>query len=274
MNNFLHFHFQNAPMPTIFTLLLSSHICDTTTDDVVQILFNILWKRAITNGKRDKRQFIDWLQTIIVQISKTNGSDFTAQTMQKIMRMILQSVFNENDASSSIPSSNYRSNKNNNTENEIGKRSIYEKSNQWIWKQLFMHTDNDGNNVLMNLAKHEMDEVLEEILTNAITRKHISHAILSMRNKADQTLMGIVEIHGINMPESLSDLLKLEYACHGQDVIDAQICLSRQIETSLSSSEVIKSLKRFEPMTCCEKFYVFMSPVSYTHLTLPTNREV
>ena len=39
----IHFHFQNTSNPTIFTLLLSSYLGDTTTDDVVQILFNILF---------------------------------------------------------------------------------------------------------------------------------------------------------------------------------------------------------------------------------------
>ena len=46
------------------------------------------------------------------------------------------------------------------------------------------------------------------------------------------------------MPKSLQVLVTLEYACHGHDITDAQICLSGQIETSESSSEVIKALKK------------------------------
>ena len=158
-------------MPTIFTLLLSSHIWDTTADENVQILFNLLWKKATVNGKRNKPQFYLWLHTVIQQMSKTKGPHFTAQTMQKIIKMIVVSITYASDTNSFTTTANHHALKNKNKLKEKRQRrgSFHMKSNQWIWKEFFMHTDNDGNNILMTLAKHEMDEILQEILTNDIT---------------------------------------------------------------------------------------------------------
>ena len=67
---------------TIITLSLESHICETT--DVVQILFNVLWKKALGNNNK----FFDWLFLIINQISKANPSNFTGHTMEKMIKMV------------------------------------------------------------------------------------------------------------------------------------------------------------------------------------------
>ena len=161
--------------------------------------------------------------------------------------MVVLSLSNTNGPNASITTGDNQKLKNKNKLNQKGKS---DKSNQWIWKEFFVHKDNNHNNVLMTLAKHERDEVLEEMLTNDVTKQFITHDILSRTNKVGQTLMGMIEVHGENMPNSMQILVKLEYACHGHDVTKAQICLSEQIETSVSSSEVIKALKRLEPMIC------------------------
>ena len=71
---------------TIFTLSLESHICDTT--EVVQILFNILWKKASGNNAK----FFDWFLLIIDQISKINPSNSTGHTMEKIIKMVDKAI--------------------------------------------------------------------------------------------------------------------------------------------------------------------------------------
>ena len=248
MDIIVHF-FQKKTNDTIFTLTLCSYISEST--DIAQILFNILWKKSSAIAKSGKKKFFSWLQIIIEQMSKNHPAEFTAPKMSRLIQMVKYSVFPQNTEDATLenkmPISQWR-------------RISKAKSNLEIWEEFFKYVDKDiGNNVLMILAKHRMDEALREILTNTITKNNITHSVISMRNKLGETLMGMIEVHWEHMVESMSVLLKLEYACHAHDLTNAQICLSGQIETSLFSFEIIKALKRLEPMTWSEKLHIFMS---------------
>ena len=45
-----------------------------------------------------------------------------------------------------------------------------------------------------------------------------------------------------NLSESLPLVLKKEYGCHRRDMIRTELCLSVQLETSASASEIIQEL--------------------------------
>ena len=232
---------------TIFTLSLESHICETT--DVVQILFNVLWKKALGNNNK----FFDWLFLIINQISKANPSNFTGHTMEKMIKMV------ENAINSAKKTDEPLANKKKLKQRSKKKIETQCSVSRLVWEEFFKHIDKDGNDVLKILAKHKMDEPLMQMLTNDITKEYITHSVLTRRNNIDQTLMSMIEVHGQEMSDSLPVLVKLEYACHAYDLTNTEMCLSGQLETSVFTFEVIKALRRFEPMTWCEKFQIFMS---------------
>ena len=111
----------------------------------------------------------------------------------------------------------------------------------------------------MVLAKHSLDDTLREMLRNENTIGHITHSLLSIRNNEDQTLMTILELNRKCMSESLSVLLKLEYACHGTDLTPAEVCLSEQLETSLFTFDIIKQLHELQPVTWSEKLQTWIT---------------
>lgn len=82
------------------------------------------------------------------------------------------------------------------------------------FETLFCVTDKDGNNVLMDLAKHMKDDALREILTNQRTSNFITHSILLSKNVLGQTLLTLIEVNRESLSESLPLVLKREYGCH------------------------------------------------------------
>ena len=190
--------------------------------------------------------FFGWLEKIIAELSKTNSCDLTSKEMRKIIQFLLKT------ASSVKQESNNITNKNQIKESE-------EEFRRRMLKEFFHHKDSEGNNVLMILAKHTMDGALREILTNDNTMEHITHSVLLIRNNLDQTLMSIIEVNREDMSESLALILKAEYACHAGDLIQAEICLSGQMETSNSAFEIIKGLHQLQPMTWCQQFQIWLT---------------
>lgn len=195
--------------------------------------------------KRDSTKKLNtWLIRIIEELSKANSCDLGAKEMRRVIDLLLKSaviVKKENDAKM----------KNNPTpepENDFKKRII---------SDFLKHKDEDGHNILMILAKHTMDGALREILTNDNTIHLITHSLLSERSKLRQTVMSIVEVNRADMAESLALLLKIEFGCHAGDLTQAEICLSGQLETSISSSEILKGLHQLQPLTWCQKFTIW-----------------
>ena len=74
--------------------------------------------------------------------------------------------------------------------------------------------DEDGNNLLMELAKYMKDDALREILTNGMTANYVTHSILLSTNKLGQTLLTLIEVNRESLSESLPLVLKREYGCH------------------------------------------------------------
>ena len=103
----------------------------------------------------------------------------------------------------------------------------------------------------MELAKEMKDDALREILTNDRTANFVTHSILLARNNVGQTLLTFIEVNREAMSESLPLVLKREYGCHRRDLIKTEICLSQQLETSASASEIIQELHQLEPKNWC-----------------------
>ena len=95
-------------------------------------------------------------------MAKNKPSEFTAPTMSRIMEMVNNSVFAE-ISNGGTPATRTASD---------NWQLLYKASvDRGIWKDFLKHTDKEHrNNVLMILAKHRMDEVLREMLTNAILK--------------------------------------------------------------------------------------------------------
>ena len=62
------------------------------------------------------------------------------------------------------------------------------------FEDLFSVKDNEGNNLLMDLAKDMKDDALREILTNHRTYNYITHSILLYKNNLGQTLLALIEV--------------------------------------------------------------------------------
>ncbi|TRY73782.1 hypothetical protein TCAL_16897 [Tigriopus californicus] len=125
------------------------------------------------------------------------------------------------------------------------------------FNSLFMLNDKDGNNFLMELAKLMKDDALREVLTNNQTTNFITHSVLLNTNKLGQTLLTLIEVNRESLSESLPLVLKREYGCHRRDMIKTEICLSKQLETSASASEIINELHQLEPKGCCQIFGIW-----------------
>ena len=123
--------------------------------------------------------------------------------------------------------------------------------------ELFAVKDKDGNNVLMELAKTMKDDALREILTNNRTANFITHSILKTKNLVGQTLLTLIEVNREALSESLPLVLKREYGCHRRDMIKTELCLSEQLETSASASEIIQELHQLEPKNWCQIFLIW-----------------
>ena len=144
---------------------------------------------------------------------------------------------------------------------------------------LFAYKSHDTNsNILMELAKSAKDDALRELLVNRQTYRqvernvvrckvfyyrHVTHKILQERNIEGQTLLAIVEVNRfglfspvfikyekycfrVNLAESLPIILKKEYGCHRRDILKTEQCLARQLESSMSSGQIIGELNDLE----------------------------
>ena len=58
-------------------------------------------------------------------------------------------------------------------------------------------------------------------------------------NVSGQTLLTLIEVNRESLSESLPLVLKREYGCHRRDMRRTELCLSEQLETSASASEII-----------------------------------
>jgi hypothetical protein len=59
---------------------------------------------------------------------------------------------------------------------------------------MFSIKDEDGNTILMELAKNMKDDALREILTNSATVNFITHSVLLSKNTLGQTLLTLIEV--------------------------------------------------------------------------------
>ena len=143
----------------------------------------------------------------------------------------------------------------------------------------------------MELAKYMKDDALREILTNGVTANYVTHSILLSTNKLGQTLLTLIEVNRESLSESLPLVLKREYGCHRRyifvlasrffimndlsldtfgysnskllfrDMTRTEICLSEQLETSASASEIIQGNK-IHPNSY-QKLYTLFSYQNY-----------
>ena len=131
---------------------------------------------------------------------------------------------------------------------------------------LFTVRDPDGNNLLMELAKNMKDDALRELLTNAHTANFVTHTVLLSKNAMGQTLLALIEVNRESLGESLPLILKREYGCHRRDLTKTELCLSEQLETSKSASEIIEELHQLEPKSFCQILLIWMT-LLFTSLT-------
>lgn len=123
--------------------------------------------------------------------------------------------------------------------------------------QVLLEQDDNGNNILMELAKNMKDDALREILTNTSTSNDVTHSILITKNKASQTLLTLIEVNRESLSESLPLVLKREFGCHRKDLARTELCLSEQLETSGSAYEIIQELHQLEPKGFCQIFNIW-----------------
>ena len=67
----------------------------------------------------------------------------------------------------------------------------------------------------------------------------VTHQVLLSSNVSGQTLLTLIEVNRESLSESLPLVLKREYGCHRRDMRRTELCLSEQLETSASASEII-----------------------------------
>ena len=58
------------------------------------------------------------------------------------------------------------------------------------------------------------------------------------------------------MAESLPIILKKEYGCHRRDILKTEQCLARQLESSMSSGQIISELNDLENSNSLSKRFV------------------
>ena len=75
------------------------------------------------------------------------------------------------------------------------------------FEKMFSIKDENGNTILMELAKNMKDDALREILTNSATVNFITHLVLLSKNTLGQTLLTLIEV--IFCKKSLSLSLSL-----------------------------------------------------------------
>ena len=81
-----------------------------------------------------------------------------------------------------------------------------------------------------------------------------------------QTLLTLIEVNRESLSESLPVVLKREYGCHRRDLTKTELCLSEQLETSASASEIIQELHQLEPKNFCYILLIWAS-IFLTSLT-------
>ncbi len=86
----------------------------------------------------------------------------------------------------------------------------------------------------------------------------VTHSVLISKNKTGQTLLTLIEVNRESLSESLPLVLKREYGCHRRDLSKTELCLSHQLETSASASEIIQELHQLEPKSCCQNFQIWL----------------
>ena len=59
------------------------------------------------------------------------------------------------------------------------------------------------------------------------------------------------------MAESLPIILKKEYGCHRRDILKTEQCLARQLESSMSSGQIISELNDLENSNSLSKRFVY-----------------
>ena len=57
----------------------------------------------------------------------------------------------------------------------------------------------------------------------------------------------------VNLAESLPIVLKKEYGCHRRDILKTEQCLARQLESSMSASQIIMELNDLENTNSCSR---------------------
>ena len=221
---------------TIFTLLMSNQY--SKFGDLAQKLFSLMVHKS-----KSRTDLYGWLLRVVKQMSEVNSCDLTSRKMRKIIEIIKKTCpVPSNDDDSIVAHS----------------ESLGRKDNSFDFKEFFAYRDMAENNILMILAKYTMDGALRELLTHDETQKHITHSVLNLSNRMNQTILTIIEVNRERMSESLALILKAEYACHGAKMAETELCLSGQIETSIASNEIIKDLHNLEPMDWCQKFKIWL----------------
>ena len=105
--------------------------------------------------------------------------------------------------------------------------------------------------------------------------RHVTHKVLQERNYEGQTLLAIIEVNRwwrslvtltqrvswhllvrVNLAESLPIVLKKEYGCHRRDILKTEQCLARQLESSMSSGQIIGELNDLENSNSLSKRFI------------------
>ena len=95
------------------------------------------------------------------------------------------------------------------------------------------------------LGFRNMQENLENVFFLHVNRRsfflffQVTHQVLLSSNVSGQTLLTLIEVNRESLSESLPLVLKREYGCHRRDMRRTELCLSEQLETSASASEII-----------------------------------
>ena len=99
----------------------------------------------------------------------------------------------------------------------------------------------------------------------------VTHQVLLSSNVSGQTLLTLIEVNRESLSESLPLVLKREYGCHRRDMRRTELCLSEQLETSASASEIIvvRILNLKGSFKVPNKYVAFLlyHPYLFFHLT-------
>jgi len=165
------------------------------------------------------QEMAKWFNILVRQLAEPNSCDLTARSMKELILLVSR------------------------TDVDL--------------KTVMTESDRYGNTMLMELAKNMKDEALREILTSSITSNHVTHQVLLSSNVSGQTLLTLIEVNRESLSESLPLVLKREYGCHRRDMRRTELCLSEQLETSASASEIIVELHQLEPKSFCQIFFIW-----------------